>query len=515
VSDQKLIFNKMMGRAITGVIRNFLSREQAGGRNFLDPPTRDMNAECGYPSRPIPYEVYKQWFDEEGFATQIVNLLPDETWKVYPDAYEQEGEESTEFERSLDELLITINLWAYLHRLDKVAGIGRYGCLLLGFDDEAELDQPIEGFDEDGNKIKGRPAKLSLKFIRVFSEQNAQVFEIEEDANSDRFGRPKMYHFTFTDTANSTFVEGEQSASSPMTARRKGPVPEKVHWQRVLHFAPDKVESEIYGTPRLQTTINRCCDLRKILAGSGEMFYKGGYPGYSVESLPEFLDAESINKEELSEEFQLFLNHLQRFIAVEGVTIKALTGTISDPTAHVYQQLLMIAMALGCPVRILLGSESGQTTGDEEGKRWNGRIAKRQWQVAEPELCRELLDRLIMFGVLSKPKQYKISWKDLNALKETEQAEIALKLTQSLLQYVTSGAEKVMPYYFYLTEVLKWKHDLATKIIVQIKKPGYKALTEMIWREEGSGLPSSGTTSSADRTNQNRNGQTQLNRNTT
>ena len=514
------VFNHMVMRQASTMVRNFLLNREKYGKSTLDHPDRDLDAECGYPPNPQVSD-YFDWYSREGIATRANDLWPDECWALNPEVYETEKRNETKFEKAWNDLLDEpeLNPWHYLHRIDRLSGIGRYGVLFLGYNDRKKLSEPVAGLNDDGTKAQGRPPEgIKLVYMRCFTEKHATIAEVDNDETSPRHGKPRLYEIVLQSMGTADSPDGNEESVEIADKRKDKSESVKIHWTRVIHVPSDnKQESEVYGVPRLQNILNRFFDLRKILAGSAEMFWKGGFPGYSIESMPELMDADPLDKESISEEMQLFMNGLQRYLAVEGVTIKSLDVQVADPASHIMQQLQMIACALNCPTRVLLGTETGQKAGEDETKRWNGRLARRQITVINPFMIRPFIARNILVGALPAPEggpnKYKISWQDLNSIKDTDKAEIAVKMTQALLQYVTSGAEKIMPLYQFLTNVIKFPHELATKIVAEANKPENKILTKELWKQKL--LPGSGQASSANKRSGNRNGVRQTARNTT
>lgn len=530
MSDRRaFVLNRMVSNHVTKLVRNFLDREMAVRGQSLDHPKRDLDKECGYPEQhELTPELFKAWYEREGFATRANDLVPDETWQVLPELYEVEDDKLTEFEKAWKRLIFKpkLNPWHYLHRIDRLSGIGHYGVLFLGFNDKKEPDQPVAGLNEDGEAAVGRPraTPLELMFIRAFTSINAKVVKVENNPLSPRYGEPTYYDLTIADVSDeedetpTTAGAGFDTGSSTEDGNAQTFKPIRVHWTRILHVADNRFESEIYGIPRLQQLINRCYDLRKILGGSAEMFWKGGFPGYSVETLPDGLGLgqDPLDKESISEEFQLFMHGLQRYIAVDGVTIKSLTPQIADPEKHIYQQLLMVAIAIGCPMRVLVGSDTGQADAEDATKRWNARIARRQVEYVEPWIIRPFVERLQLVGVLPEtPDNYTIAWRDLNSIKETDKADIALKTTQALLQYTTSGAEKIMPLEKFIKHVLNWSDELAKAIVKEVATPGYKTMTNEVWKNQPKMPPGSGKAPATQQTGQQRNPAGQTRRNQT
>jgi len=103
---------------------------------------RDINQECKYPDI-IDILDYKLFYDREGIAARIVNIFPDETWIKDPIIKETPEKEETAFEKAWDEFQEKHMVYHYLHRIDRLSGIGRYGILLFGVNDGKTLDKPL------------------------------------------------------------------------------------------------------------------------------------------------------------------------------------------------------------------------------------------------------------------------------------------------------------------------------------------------------------------------------------
>ena len=103
-------------------------------------PRRNLDHECGYPPMIVPKQ-YRYMYDREGPGSRVVKVYPDECWAVNPDIYEiEDPTEKTPFEVAWMRLSQSswINPLHYLHRVDVLSGIGRYGVLLIGTDDGAD-----------------------------------------------------------------------------------------------------------------------------------------------------------------------------------------------------------------------------------------------------------------------------------------------------------------------------------------------------------------------------------------
>ena len=258
----------------------------------------------------------------------------------------------------------------------------------------------------------------------------------EADVNSPRFGFPTMYTMEF---------EGTASSETQVT--------KEVHWTRVIHIADGRESSEINGTPRMQPVYNRLLDLRKILGGSGEMFWKGGFPGLSFESESEPGDT-AIDFDSLKTQMDSYMNGMQRYLATEGMTVKSLAPQVASPKEHVETNMRNIAISMGVPYRIFLGTEEAKLASAQDMRTWNKRIAARQTNYVSPYIIKPFVDRMIIFGILPEPTEYTVDWPDLNAPTDEDKATVAKILTEAISKYVAGGVDALIPPMEFLTTIL-------------------------------------------------------------
>ena len=127
---------------------------------------RNVYDNCFYPKpSEIDSATLRDMFDSNPFANRAVGLLPEESWAIPPEIYEDEDEDvTTQFEQALQDLANGLRgeanwyestenqgnpLFEMLQRGDMLSGIGNFGVLLFGFDDIREgsgkdLSFPVE-----------------------------------------------------------------------------------------------------------------------------------------------------------------------------------------------------------------------------------------------------------------------------------------------------------------------------------------------------------------------------------
>lgn len=394
--------------------------------------TRKLYDACGYPTE-VTFEMCKNRYDRHDISARVVNAYPDATWRISPKVVERDDENITEFEKQWNSLVENTRLFNYILRTDRLAGIGEYGVLFVGYDDGKD---PSEEVTE---------AK-SILYLQPFSQENALITAFETDTKSPRFGLPLTYQLKFSQTSSIIPI----GAASRPTANLENRV---VHWSRIVHIADQCTESDVYGTPRLKNVYNRLQDIETIVAGSAEMFWKGAFPGYSFEADPD-RDFD-MDMDTLQDEIEDYFHGLQRYLRLQGVKINALAVQVVSPKDHVETQLMMVSAATGIPVRILTGSEMGTLASTQDRDNWADRVDERQQNFSGSVVLYPFVQHLIKIGVLPKPEQFHIEWPKSKALNQQEEASVARTRTEAISLYArTPGADLVVPVENFLLDIL-------------------------------------------------------------
>jgi len=466
------------------VLNTMLTDRRKYIEQFLD-PRRDIQAECGLPTTyEMDHRYFRELYDRNGIATRVVEILPKECWKQCPSVYEDEDVEiSTEFETAWETLAQNIRkganeswfspeeheanpIWSYLQRADILSGIGQFGVILLGLSDGEPLNTPAPGFIEDGSvenqfypseqpnwnedkhqwnwrtsDLKGewrsgtpdriyhlttnQQSNLELKYLRVFDESLVDVTIYENNPTSPRYGFPKMYRITLSDP----YERHSGVGFSILTV--------DVHWSRVIHVADNLTNSEIFGVPRMRPVYDYLYGLYKLINGSAEMYWRGAFPGISIETHPQLGGDVDIDMAATRAQVDDYFNRLQRSLVLVGSSVKTLSPNISDPTSQFNMLIEAVCIELGIPVRIFKGSERGELASSQDASTWDERLRARMQYHITPNIIVPFVDRLIQIGVLPTPVNgYKVSWPDLGAMSEQEQADIAETRTRAFAQFV-------------------------------------------------------------------------------
>ncbi len=440
------------------LVQNFLEDRWRWIRSCIGTQDRNVDAECGYPND-IDVATYKRAYERGDIAARIVEIYPQETWQENPEVYETEENIETDFEKEWTLQNKIHNFFPLLQRVDTLSGIGSFAVILIGINDGKKLNEPVEGINPKGER-EGEPKKREILYLRTFDESSVTVKSLESDITSPRLGLPKMYSIRFQDT---------KLSNSGVVSQ----IDKEVHWTRIIHICDNRVDSDVYGQPRLKRVFDRILDLKKVRGGSGEMFWRGGFPGLSIETQqPSGDEVLEFDPDKTKKQIEDYQRGLKRYLALVGMTAKSLSPNIADPTHHMNAQIRVIAIAIAVPWRILMGAELGQLASEQDITAWNKRVARRQADYVAPYIIRPFVKRLQDMGVLPATKeesQILIHWKDTHTVTETDKATVAEKITNSITKFVQGDGDMAMDLFHFYTLVLNYTDKEANAIIEKVQ----------------------------------------------
>ncbi len=391
----------------------------------------------------LTFQDYYACYDRGDIAQRIVDAPPTTTWRHKP-IVSNGGDPNnfTPFESAWLKLVQDRKVFHYMERIDKLAGIGEYGALLIGTDDIRSQDDFIRPM------AKLRHGSESVLYLTPLTQEFAEVRTTDSDPTSERFGLPELYAVQVAETNN---------LASESTIARNARI--EVHWSRIIHVAENLRDNDIYGTPRLKHVMNRLYDVDKIAGGSAEIFWQAA-KRIMVLSAKDGYSAVDTD-DNLTEMMDELIHGLRRTIDIQGYDVKVLEASDVKPDEAFRVALALISSATGIPQRILLGSEQGKMASEQDEVNWNGRIADRQINWAETVILRPFIDRLIEVKALPNPgENYTITWPTLFEASDKEKAQTGLLKARALGQYLGIQAssfeysQQIMPIDEFRTEIL-------------------------------------------------------------
>lgn len=335
------------------------------------------------------------------------------------------------------------------------------------------------GPSERGIKPAKEGKKLGLMGLRSFDETLVQVVRWEGNLSNPRFGQPNLYRITLHDPK---MLQG--GIGLPLATVM-------IHWTRVVHVADtfsNPSPSIVSAPPACEPVLNALLNVRKITGASGEGYWKGAFHGISIESDPKLGGDVKFDAAGLRDMVENYDNGLQRWMLLNGFTSKVLAPTVTDPKPHYDMQVELIALQIGCPVRVLKGSERGELASSQDDSDWNSRVFGRCNNYVTSMIIVRFIDRFILLGVMRPPKGdakekigkamdkvenakairsrgctlivnaktgqvakaiadggYSVEWPDPEALGDKDKAAILLQRTQAWAAYIAGGLESTIP----------------------------------------------------------------------
>lgn len=412
---------------------------------------RDYYRVLGYKIDPFP-EDYLAHYTRDDIAGRVVDLPAQDTWKKRPvlidgDSRSDDDNPASPFIKAWQQMTESgdenaLNIFHYLERVDRLAGIGRFGVLVIGIRDGKELSQPVDPttklFDPSG-----------ILYLRPVPEYLCQVneYDIEQNPQSRRFGKLKEYKVDLG------FGTGYQT----------------IHHSRAIHVVEDALENEVIGRPRLERVLNRIDDLIKIVGGGAEATWKVIRKGLAITTkdgyqLPDDEDA----VQRLNTQLEEYEHGLRRILKLAGMEVTDLGSQVVDPSGLFRIIISLISAASDIPQRILIGSERGELASSQDERAWGGVIRNRQVNFAEPVILRPFINKCIRLGALPPPLKgrYKVEWPPLFETTAVEDAEIAQKVSEAISDYITAtGAVDVVSPSEYREKVLKFPAEKAEAVL--------------------------------------------------
>lgn len=380
--------------------RNSLARLAAVAFNGL----RDFYATFGY-NKTLQYEDMLFKYMRQDIAARIVDAPASALWGNPPEITTG----NDEFDKTWINLTKKHDLWMHLEQVDKLAGMGEFAVLLLGFGDQnIELPTDAQG-------------KKDLIYLQPYSVNAAQINKLEERPTSPNYLRPSLYQISpFKDQMDTSIVIPTAVTDF------------KVHSSRVLHVAENCLSNCIIGNPRLVRVYNVLDDVLKTVGGTAETFWLSGNRGMHF-NLESDVELSPEDEKDLSDEIDEYQHQLRRVLRTRGVEVNSLGSDVPDPKNLFEVLISLISGATGIPKRILTGSEAGQLASEQDRNNWADRVEERRENFGEPIVLKPLIRKLAAAGILPEvpEENIKIVWPDAFKLSPLERKQASAQTARA------------------------------------------------------------------------------------
>lgn len=429
--EQKMLALNALTRSISTMFPGYF-----GG----DTKHPNLYADYGYPLS-LTFENYHQAWERNGLAKAGIERPIETCWQEFPRLVEFEGtHDKTPLEKEIAKAFENLQFWSNLSEADKYSRVGEYSGVIFRFRDNKKFDEPV---DTVGGGLEG-----IAEIIPAWQGQ-LTADEFFQDVNQENYGQVSMY----------TFNESAVKTSNGKTQVRQMRVhPDRVHiWSR---------NSTIWGVPALKAGWNDLLTCQKLIGAGGEGFWKNAKAAPVIEvekdanlnQLATMLGSTIANlPDKLDEIIADYQKGFDKMLMLQGMKASPQSITMPDPKEFMNNALMSYAASLSIPLKILVGSQTGERASTEDAKEWNKTCNSRRTNFIRPNIMR-IVERLIKYKILPE-KDWFLLWGDLTEATTAEKVGIAKSMADIQKVYEGSGQQVFTP--DEVREVAGWTEPIA------------------------------------------------------
>jgi len=385
------------------------SLQSALGQSFNG--KRDLYDVVGW-KKELVFTDYLNMYERNGFASRVVNIKADETWRKFPILHDgkdkKDYKDATSFLSEWATLVENLDLASVFHNLDVALGISRFALIVIGVKGDTDYSKPLE-----------TGTAKTVEFLRVLDEGMVTMSMPIRDTLNPRYGFPEMYYCQFDEDAQA--------------------IP--IHWTRVVHFKQGYSRSVLYGVPGLMKSFNYLQDIDKVIASSSEAFWQHIRRAIALIAKEGFTLPEkgTPGYEALEEQVENWRHQMDLVLKLRNMDVQDLSSSAVDGAGQHGLLVTSIAGTEGIPERILVGSERGELASSQDVLNLNNSIAARQQKTCAPWV-RAFVKYLYQYKFIAPPEtgKFSIEWQSLFDPSPTEKLAIA-KDEAVLINEITGG----------------------------------------------------------------------------
>lgn len=374
----------------------------------------------GWPDA-LTFDQLYRMFLRNGIARAGIEKTVGKTWQDFPFLldHERDGSEGgnkveTALEKEIRLRFDDLRLWQHLAEADRRSLVGNYSGVILRLADNKRFQEPVD-------TVPGGVMGL-VELIPAWEGQ-LTVAQWDTDEMSETYGQPVMFQFN----------EAEVSSKPNDSTKTRSFM---IHPDRVLVWSKD---GTIHGTSLLEPGYNDLIDLEKIKGAGGEGFWKNAKSAPVLEGdkdvkLADMAKAMGVSPQELgdkiSEQVEDWQKGFDQLLMIQGMQAKTLSITLPSPEHFWAAPLQSFAASIGIPLKILVGSQTGERASTEDASEWAQTIMSRRNSQVVPNIM-AMVRRLEGFGILKEDKDWFIDWNDLTEASMGEKVDRANKMADT------------------------------------------------------------------------------------
>lgn len=395
---------------MTNVFGGLVRRVDQMFPGFFATYKHDHYSDFGWPTH-LTFDQFYAMFTRNGIARAGVTRTVAKTWQTNPQLWETEDPDETPFEGELRQRFDALRFWQRCAEADRRSLVGGYAGAILRLADSKRFDQPVD-------RVPGGLMGL-VEVVPAWAGQ-LTVAEWDTDERSPNYGHPKMYQFN-----EASVQEGNLSKQNRSF---------QLHPDRVVIWSED---GTVHGRSALEAGFNDLMTMEKVSGAGGEGFWKNAKSALVLEvdkeaRLRDMADAMGVPINEvadaMNDQVADWQRGFDRQLMLQGIGAKTIPITLPQPQEFFEIALQGFAASMNIPVKILVGSQTGERASTEDANEWAETNMSRRGNTVVPAIM-ETVARLERFGILPE-KDWHAHWEDLTESSMAEKIERALKMAQ-------------------------------------------------------------------------------------
>lgn len=357
---------------------------------FSGSTKHDHYRDFGWPEQLDFTNLYRM-YTRNGIAAAGVDRTISKTWQDDPALWETPEPAMTKAETAIAERFTAMRVWQHFAEADRRSMVGQYAGVIIRLRDSKQLHEPVDTVQGGLDGIAG---------LIPFWESQLTASTFDADPESEEYGNPVM--FTFNEAA----IQGQQNNRSF-----------NVHPDRVLIFSDD---GTINCRSALEPGYNDLIDAEKVKGAGGEGFWKSsrGAPiitaaaGLTLQEVASNMGVTTDKAlDTINSQIDDFQRGLDKGLMLGGMSATPMTISLPDPENFFGIAIQSFAASILMPVKILLGSQTGERASTEDANEWNQTCHARRVQRIKP-IISEFAARLVRWGIIPD-KPWHVGWADL------------------------------------------------------------------------------------------------------
>lgn len=375
---------------------------------FFGQTKHNYAKDFGWPDA-LDFNMYYGMYTRNGLAKAAVNKTSSKTWEDYPTLANDDDKAENPQERSVNKHLRKLKLWQKMAEADRRSMVGGYSALIFRFADDKSFDQPAEN-------VTG---VLKLLEVIVAWAPQIHVSEWDNDKMSETYGQAKMYQF------NEAEVHDNRQVNSRVRSFM-------VHPSRVLIWSAD---GTVFSRSILEAGYNDLIDMEKIKGAGGEGFWKNAKAAPVLEvdkdaSLREMSAIMGVEEdgllEAMNKQVEDYSKGFDNLLMLQGIQAKPMNVQLSVPESFFMVALQSFAASVEIPLKVLVGSQSGERASTEDAREWSQTINSRRINSTIP-LIEAFVEAMSQVGILVG--DWHVKWSDLTRATVSDKLELAAKMS--------------------------------------------------------------------------------------